>query len=254
MRLKKFIFEASRILVFFLLATNLCAQKYEPYNNSVDSYRQYFKEKFGINILFPKKIKNIDVYKVGFKVSKNPKKPTGSAFGTFFLSKDKHCMIAFPYLLFGFNTSIPKDKKTTAVNTFFFKPKSQVMSELKISLDLYYHLFWSENDKNKDVSFDVHKYADFIFGRQAREKYNADAYSISDLPDIDKSEFFGLQGQSIEKLPKKNFVYCTSLFIQKDVRVLDIKFFFTKKGFKKKEKYIKMLDKHIWFDENFEPN
>ncbi|WP_147676345.1 hypothetical protein [Algibacter pacificus] len=248
--MKSFVF-----IVTILLAINLYAQKNWPYKNNLYSYKTYFKDSLGINIIIPKKIKSLDVYKVGFKVSKDSKKPTGSAFGTIFLSKDKNCMIAFPLLLFGFTSKIPKENKTTAINTFSFRPKNQVINEIKTVLDIYYHPFWSKNDNNKNVSFDLYKYADFIFGRQAREKYNADAYSISDIPNIDKSEFFGLQGQSLQKLPQiDKYPHCTSLFIQRDERVLEVKFFFTEKGFKKKEKYIKMLDKQIWFDENFKPD
>ncbi|AJR04841.1 hypothetical protein [Siansivirga zeaxanthinifaciens] len=242
------------LIVTISLATNLHAQKFSHYENNLNSYKEYFKDTLGITIAFPKEFNNLDVYSVGFKVSKNPKKPTGSAYGTFFLSKDKNCMIAFPLLLFGFTSEIPKENKTTAINTFSFEPKNQVINEIKIPLELYYHPFWSDNDKNKEVTFDVYKYADFIFGRKAREKYNADAYSISDIPKTDEFEFFSLRGQSIENLPVNKFSYCTSLFIQKGEKALDIKFFFTEKGFKKKEKYIKMLDKHIWFDENFKPD
>ncbi len=32
---------------------------------------------------------------------------------------------------------------------------------------------------------------------------------------------------------------------------IDIKFFFTKKGAKKKNKYIEMLNKNIWYDDKF---
>ena len=243
------------LIVTISLATNLYAQKNWYYKYNLNSYKEFFKDTLGINIVFPKKFNSLDVYSVGFKVSKDPKKDTGSAYGTFFLSKDKNCIIAFPFCLFGFTSTIPKEKKTTVINTFSFTPKNQVTSEIKTVLDIYYHPFWSENDTNKNVSFDLYKYADFIFGRQAREKYNADAYSISDLANTGKFKFFGLQGQSLEKLSQiDKYPYCTSLFIQRDERVIDIKFFFTKKGFKKKEKYIKMLDKHIWFDENFKPN
>lgn len=236
-------------ILTILIATNLYSQESWPYKNNLYSYKTYFKDTLGINIIFPKGFKSLDEYLVGFKVRKDPDKPSGSMFFTFFLSKDKKCMIAYPYSLYGFTFQLEKEKKSTVINEFYFGPKSQIINELKISLDLYYHPFWSKNGTNKDVSFDVYKYADFIFGKQAREKYNADSYSISDLPNAEDVHFFG---KSIEKIPKKKYPYCTSLFIQKDnVAGFEIKFFFTKKGYKKKEKYIKMLDKHIWFDENF---
>lgn len=235
-------------LIIISFTSSLFAQKTWLYENNLNSYKDFFKDSLGINITYPKGFNTLDVYKVGFKVSKDPKKPTGSAFGTFILSEDENCMIAFPMLLFGFTSEIPKEKKPTAINTFSFKPKSQVISEIKIVLDMYYHPFWSENDKNKEVAFDVYKYADFIFGRQARDKFNADGYSISDIPKVDEFEFFSLRGQSIENLPINKFSYCTSLFIQKDEKALEIKFFFTEKGLENKEKYLKTLDKHIWFD------
>lgn len=249
--IKQFLFA-----VIILFCTMLNAQKSWPYENNLNSYKAYFKDTYRVDILLPKEFNSLNIYNVGFKVSKYPKKPTGSAFATFFLSKDKNCIIALPFRLFELGSLLPKQKNidTTLINTFIFLPKTQIINEIKIPLELYYHSFWSDNDKNKEVTFDVYKYADFIFGRKAREKYNADAYSISDIPKTDEFEFFSLRGQSIENLPVNKFSFITSLFIQKGEKALDIKFFFTEKGFKKKEKYINMLDKHIWFDENFKPN
>lgn len=248
MKLIKFFGYAVTILLF----TNLHAQVNGPYKNNINSYRTYFKENFGIDIIIPKRFKSIDAYMIGFKVRKHETQPTGSMFSTIFISNDKNCMIAYPFSLYGFKFELEKEKRTTSTDEFYFDPKSQVINEIKISLGLYYNPIWSKDENNKHVNFDLYKYSDFIFGRQAREKYNADSFSISSLPNAEEVHFFG---NSIEKLPEKKYPYCTSLFIQKDSRAaFEIKFFFTEKGFKKKEKYINMLDKHIWFDENFKPN
>lgn len=245
--IKQFLFA-----VTILFCSIINAQNNWAYEINNLSYKKYFNDTLGIKIIFPKKFKSLDINGfVGFKVRKDKDKHTGSAFSAFFLSHDKNCMIAFPYSLYGFTFNLKGEKKTTAINQFYFAPKSQVISEIKISLGLYDPTFWSKNDK-KDISFDLYNHADFVYGKQAREKYNANAYSISDLPNAEKVYFFG---QSVEKLSKiEKYPHCTSLFIQRDEKGFEIKFFFTEKGFKKKEKYIKMLDKHIWFDENFKPN
>ena len=229
-----------------LMVTNLYSQKNWPYEQNLTSYKQYFKEKHGVTFSIPDKFKDLGKYRVNWAVREDPEKHTGFIYGPFFLSKDKNCMIAFPFDFFNF-FDLPKEN--TEHNEFFFDRTGQIIAELGTSLGVY------EEFKPPIINikhFDLYQYASFIFGKLAKEKYNADSYSVSSLPDAHKTYFVD---ESLEKLRKEKYPYCTSLFIQKDERaVLDIKFFFTKKGFKKKEKYIKMLDKHIWFDEGFKPN
>ncbi|WP_139959613.1 hypothetical protein [Flavicella sediminum] len=241
--IKCFVFTAT-----ILIATNLYSQESWPYKNNLSSYKQYFKENFGIEISFPKKLKDLDKYSKVWKVRQEKEKISGSFYGPFFITKDKNCMIAFSSTFFNLNSGKKNNKKTHT--TFYFNWKSQVITEIETSLGMYYR---PRDSRNRDINqAELYNYVNFIFGKQAKEKYNADSYSVSNLPDAHKTYFVD---ESLEKLRKKKYPYCTSLFIQKDKRaVLDIKFFFTKKGFKKKEKYINMLDKHIWFDENFKPN
>ncbi|WP_139959610.1 hypothetical protein [Flavicella sediminum] len=236
-------------IALFLMTINVFSQVNLPYEQNLTSYKQYFKDKYGVTISIPARFRDLDKYRVHWAVREDPEKHTGFIYGPFFLSKDKKCMIVFPSDFFGFFGSFEK-YKTTELSTFYFHPKGQVTAEVETSLGLYYSPGDSRNKVIENV--DLYNYVDFIFGKQAKEKYNADSYSVSNLPDAHKTYFVD---ESLEKLRKKKYPYCTSLFIQKDERaVLDIKLFFTKKGFKKKEKYINMLDKHIWFDEKFKPN
>ena len=234
--------------LILLMVTNLYSQDNFPYKKNLSSYKKYYKDKYGITISFPDKFKDLGKYRVNWAVREDPEKHTGFIYCPFFLSKDKNCMIAFPFDFFNF-FDLPKENRNTEHNEFFFDRTGQIIAEIGTSLGVY------EEFKPPTINikhFDLYQYASFIFGKLAKEKYNADSYSVSNLPDAHKTYFVD---ESLEKLRKEKYPYCTSLFIQKDERaVLDIKFFFTKKGFKKKEKYIKMLDKHIWFDENFKPN
>lgn len=232
-----------------LMATNLYSQKNWFYEHNVNSYKNYFKEKVGVTIKIPKKFnKKLDKYFQYWKASVDKDKMTGNIYGPFFITKDKNCMIALPsdnyaqlYLL--------KNKKNYDKN-FFFYAKGQLVGEILTSLGLCDSGCGSLNNETEKKEF--YKYVEVVFGKKAREKYNANAYAIFDLPNADKTYFFD---KDLEKLRKEKYPYCTSLFIQNDnSAVLDFKLYFTEKGFKKKEKYIKMLDKHIWFDENFKPN
>lgn len=235
-------------IIIFLITLNVFSQDNLPYRKNLPSYKQHFKEKLGITVSFPEKLKDLNKYFEGWKVREAKEIRTGNMYGPFFLTKDKHCLIAFPYDYF---TLFPNQKNNhTAHNNFYFYPKSQVTAEIETSLGLYYD---QGDSRNKDIeNAELYNYVNFIFGKQAKEKYNADSFSVSDLPNGNETYFFD---EALENLRKEKYPYCTSLFIQKDERaVLAIKFFFTEKGFKKKEKYINMLDKHIWFDENFKPN
>ena len=245
-KITKIVFWVTIILLFF--GVNASAQSSPYYEENLTSYKQYFKENYGVEISFPKKLKDLDKYSKVWKVRQEKEKISGSFYGPFFLTKDKNCMIAFPSTFFSLNSG--KKNNTKSYNTFYFDFKGQATAEIETSLGLYYS---PGDSRNKDINkVELYNYVNFIFGMRAKEKYNADSYSVSNLPDSYKTYFVD---ESLEKLRKKKYPYCTSLFIQKDERaVLDIKFFFTRKGFKKKEKYIKMLDKHIWFDENFKPN
>ncbi|WP_154662129.1 hypothetical protein [Siansivirga zeaxanthinifaciens] len=236
-------------ITILLVSLNAFSQENLPYDENLHSYKQYFRDNYGVTISFPDKLKDLDIYFIPWRVRNDREKCTGLLYGPIFLSKDKNCMIAFPFEFISFFKGLEENKKIP-LNTFYFDPKEQIAAEIETSLGLYYCI---GDSRNKDIdNVELYNYVNFVFGKQAKEKYNADSFAIYDLPNANKTYFLD---ESLEKLHKK-YPYCTSLFIQKDIRnsYLSIKFFFTEKGFKKKEKYIKMLDKHIWFDENFKPN
>jgi hypothetical protein len=234
---------------FFLFSTlSLLSQKNRPYEYNLSSYQNYFKRELGITIKIPEKFKsNLNKYFQYWKVREAKEKMTGHIYGPFFITKDKNCMLALPYDNYAALSRLKKDK--TPDKNFYFYAKGQLVSEILTSVDLCNGMCGYLRSQTEKEEFS--KYVEVVFGKKAKEKYNANAYAIYDLPNANKTYFFD---EDLEKLRKEKFPYCTSLFIQKDKRaVLNIKIYFTEKGFKKKEKYIKMLDKHIWFDENFKP-
>lgn len=238
------------IIAFFLLFYNLnfFSQADKPYEYNFTSYQKYFKEEVGVTITIPKKFKkNLDKYFQYWKASVDKEKMTGNIYGPFFITKDKNCMIALPYDNYA-TLYLLKNRKEYDKN-FYFYAKGQLIAEILTALDLCNYGCGRLNNEAEKKEF--YKYVEVVFGKKAQEKYNANAYAIFDIPNAHKTYFFD---KDLEKLRKEKYPYCTSFFIQKDdSAVLDFKFYFTEKGFKKKEKYIKMLDKHIWFDENFKP-
>ena len=232
-----------------MFSLSVLSQKNKPYEHNFSSYQNYFKEKVGVTIKIPKKFnKKLDKYSQYWKASVDKEKMTANIYGPFFITKDKNCMIALPYDNYA-TLYLLKNRKNDDKN-FFFYAKGQLVGEILTSLGLCNSRCGSLHNETEKKEF--YKYVEVVFGKKAREKYNANAYAIFNLPNADKTYFFD---KDLEKLRKEKYPYCTSLFIQKDERaVIDFKLYFTEKGFKKKEKYIKMLDKHIWFDENFKPN
>lgn len=236
------------IYIFFFLCLSVLSQKNKPYEYNFVSYQNYFKEEVGVTIKIPKQFKKkINKYFQYWKASVDKEKMTGNIYGPFFLTKDKNCMVALPYDNYASSSRL-KSYKTPNKN-FYFYAKGQLVGEILTALDLCNYNCGRFNNKAEKKEF--YKYVEVVFGKRAKEKYNANAYAIFDIPNAHKTYFFD---KDLEKLRKEKYPYCTSLFIQKDdSAVLDFKLYFTEKGFKKKEKYIKMLDKHIWFDENFKP-
>lgn len=238
------------IYLLFLFSLSALSQQNKPYEYNFSSYQSYFKEKVGVTIKIPKKFnKKLDKYFQYWKASVDKEKMTANIYGPFFITKDKNCMIALPY-----DNNAERDRLQNKENyhnkNFFFDAKGKLVGEILTSLGLCNSGCGSLHNEIEKKEF--YKYVEVVFGKKASEKYNANAYAIVDLPNAHKTHFLD---KDLEKLRKEKYPYCTSLFIQNDnSAVLSFKLYFTEKGFKKKEKYIKMLDKHIWFDENFKPN
>jgi len=229
------------IITGLFLSLNVFSQDNLGYKKNLSAYKHYFDNKFGIAYTIPKKLKDLDKYYVMWKVRKNRAKHSGFMYGPIFLTKDKECIVAFPAQLLNF----PVENLTKRKGTIY--PRTQITGEIKTALGLYFH-YGSSLNKNI-ANFDLNDYVTIIAGKKPREMFNADSILIYDLPNADSVYFFD---ESLEKMRKKKYPYCTGMFICKKGRAtIDIKFFFTEKGEKKKNQYIEMLNNHIWYDDKF---
>ena len=125
--------------------------------------------------------------------------------------------------------------------------RSQITGEIRSALRLY---FGHANPLNKDnVETRFNNYVTIIAGKKPYDMFNADSIFVYDLPNADSVYFFD---ESLEIIRKEKYPYCTGVFICKNgMATMNIKLFFTKKGEKKKNHYIEMLNKSIWYEDKF---
>ena len=236
-----------RLYVFILIivvSSNLFSQENLVYEKNFSAYQGYFTEKFGIICTIPKAFEDLNQYYVMWKVRNEPSKHTGSMYGPIFLSTGKECIIAYPALLSYFSVESKDNIKRMKLP---FYPRSQILNEIRTSLGLFNSPF---NLLNKDaVRINFDDYVTIIAGKHARDMFNADSVYLYDLPHADSVYFFD---ESLEKMRKGKYPYCSGMFTYKRNRAtMDVKFFFTEEGKKKQDEYIRLMGKHIWYDERF---
>ena len=251
-------------LVVVLFSWNLFVQAQNfYYERNLAAYSNYLSKEFGIDWKVPERFTDLDKYIVGWKVHKDPKKHVGNMYGPMFLSKDKECIVMYiakPRYVSEKEAEI--GRKTIMINralgdTVNEGPidsikhnlaRGQISGEIETALGLYYGLGVYSSD-TAAAQFDFNDYVTIIAGKKPREMFNADSIYVYDLPNADSVYFLD---SSLEKMRKEKYPYCTGVFIHKNDRAtMDIKFFFTEDGKKKRNDYIKRLSKHIWYDENF---
>ncbi len=232
-------------IIVTLFSLHAFSQEKLWYEKNLPAYKAYFENTFGIVCTPPVKFKNLDKYYVIWKVREDKAKHSGGMYGPIFLSKDRKCMVAFPVQLI---MDYPKEKdqiKRRRQKSGF--PQSEIMGEIRTSLGLYYR--YKHPSNNDAAKVDFHDYVTTISGRQPREMFNADSVFVYSLPDADSVFFFD---EELEKMRSKKYPYCIGLFIcKKDRATMNLKLFFTQKGFKNSKQYINMLSKKIWYDEDF---
>ncbi len=231
------------IISIVLFSYRAFSQEKLWYERDLLSYKEYIAKEFGINYSTPNSLKNLDKYYVIWKVRENRTKHSGRMYGPIFLSKDKECILAFtaqPHIV----KMAAREKLGIPEDNF---SRVQISDEIKTALGLYYHY---GSPLNKDtVKLDFNRHVTIIAGKKSHEMFNADSIFVYDLPNADSVYFFD---ESLERMRKEKYPYCTGMFIAKNGRAtMDIKFFFTKKGAKKKNQYIEMLKKNIWYDDKF---
>jgi hypothetical protein len=256
-------YKLTLVIVAVSFSWNLFGQENLWYQKNLPAYIEYLSKDFGIICNIPEGLKNLDKYYVGWKVREEKDKHTGSLYGPIFQFKNKDCILMYParphYVseedakLFKRNVLMERvlnrDTSTSEpkVSTNGALPRGQISAEVKTALGLYYRYAHPLN--NNSARFDFNDYVTIIAGKKAHEMFNADSIYIYDIPSADSVYFFD---KSLEKIRKGSYPYCTGVFISKDGRAtMDFKLFLSKEGKKKEEKYINMLSKQVWYDENF---
>ena len=251
------------VIVVFSFSWNLFAQDNLWYHKNLSDYTVYLSEEFGIICGIPERFKDLDKYYVGWKVREEKDKHTAGLYGPVFQSKDNGCLLIYPARPHYFSEEdVELFKKTAMIERILNKdtstsapivspnrnfPRGQISAEIKTALGLYYR--YGHPSNNDSVKIDLNDYVTIISGKKAHEMFNADTIYIYDIPSADSVYFFD---SSLEKIRKRKYPYCTGVFISKDGRAtMYFKFFFTERSKKKEEKYINMLDKQVWYDENF---
>ncbi len=251
------------VIVAFSFSWNLFAQENLWYQRNLAAYTEYLFKEFGIECTVPEKLTNLDKYYVGWKVREEKDKHTGGLYGPIFQSRDKNCLLMYTarpnYVseedaeLFKKTAMIERilnrDTSTTEpiAATKRNRARGQISAEIRTALGLFYRPGHPLN--NDSVEIDLKDYVTVIAGDKPRVMFNADTIYIYEIPNGDSVYFFD---KSLEEMRKRRYPYCTGIFISKDGRAtMDLKLLLTKKGKKKEEKYINLLSKQIWYDENF---
>ena len=235
-----------KLVLFFIILFpgNIFGQKNYLKEETFGAYSEYLSQGFGITCNIPEQFSNLNKYNVMWKVRKNMDKHTGSMYGSTFISRNKECVVMYS----AFPTYVSKDeiemREKMALPNY---PRTQIEAEIKTALGLFYYYHHPLN--NDSTRFDFNDYVTIVSGKKAREMFNADSIYMYDIPGADSVYFFD---ESLEKIRKKKYPYCTSIFVSKDDRAsMYIKLFFTRKGKKKEDHYINLLSKSIWYDEAF---
>ncbi len=232
------------IIIIIGFFSSLFSQDNLLYEKNFSAYQGYLTEKFGITCVIPEKFENLNQYYIMWKIRNNPEKHAGSMYGPIFLSADKECIIAYPALLCDISAEYKEERKQIKLP---FYPRSRISNEIRTSLGLFNSPSNPFNDDTTRVDFD--DYVTIITGKRARDMFNADSVYLYDLPYADSVYFFD---ESLEKMRKGNYPYCSGMFIYKRNRAtMNVKFFFTEEGKKKQDEYIRLMGKHIWYDERF---
>ena len=229
---------SSIVLVFF--SCSIFAQEIIPYERNFEAYQKYHSEKSGVIFKIPEKFKDMNKYFVAFKIREDTAKYIGNRYGPLLISKDKQCIVMYPAMV-----AIQKDYTTEKL---FSYRMAQIFAEIETALGFHYG---PGNPNNRTGGFNSKNHITTIIGERILDMYNADASYIYDIPGAD-STFF-LMDKQLEIMRKKKYPNCTGLLIHKEgIRGgIYLMFLFTEKGKKNKEKYINMLSKKIWYDENF---
>ncbi len=229
-------------ILFFLICSNLLAQDDLLYQKTFADYANYTSKKYGVICKMPDHFIDLNKYFELWAIRE--KTHAGYFYGPVVQSKNKECILMYPYEPFSATdedsklgkvmTSINEKLNPQIVNkkqnmTF---PRSQIAFELQAA----YGLLDSDGYNLRDtISFDFNKYVTTISGKKALEMFNADSIYLYEIP--------------LDHPYQNKYSYCTGMVLYKQKRAAMIfKWFFTEKGKEKEQEYINRLSNLVWYD------
>lgn len=225
--------------ILFILSCNVLSQPKNPYDYTFSEYSDLMNMEFGIICKIPRTFVDQKHYEP-WRIKENKSDSPGYVYSPIVRSKDKECMLLYPYspvyitemdyrmseAVNELNRTICEDNtpvKRTVTNENL--PRNNIMAEVKTAFGI-----------PRDSVFDVNNYLTVLAGKEARNMFNADSVFLYDLP--------------LDRPYKEKYVYCKGMVISKRNRpAMLIKWFFTEKGKRKERKYINLLNKTIWYED-----
>lgn len=227
--------------VIFICTTGGIFAQVNP--RTFTEYSAYVYEQYNITCKIPKNfidLKYLEVWKF-----RQESFGAGFVFNPVIQSDNQECILMYPMIFNyisesdeyiskisqGIGRSMFKNKPTVDYGDML--PRNTIKHQLRSVLG---HLD-KHGDIIRDSIFNVNDYVSVIAGKKVRKSFNADSVFIYDIP--------------LEKAYKEEYVYCTGMVVTKKNRpYMQFMWFFTEEGKKKKDRYIKILSKKVWYNDN----
>lgn len=238
--MRKLIFTS---LYIFALSNCLIAQRSLLYQKKFVDYSSYIFDKYSVRCSLPANFVDLNKYYELWVVQKNTH--AGFFYGPILQSKDKECILMYPYNLIIVKNDNNEPEKSDSITPIIFNLNKSIKTEglLLIESQIKFELGAAYGWLNKggfqvidSLDYDINKYVTIITGSKPKEMFNADKVFIYNLP---------LKEPYLEK-----YNFCTGIILNKENRAsVIIKMFFNQRGKKNEYFYFNQLYKAFWFEE-----
>lgn len=215
--MRKFYVLSLSIILSFACCTSLrndvSSQNYaERSVKTFSEYAAFMSQEYDITCKMPNRFFD-QKYAELWKIHEN--RPAGNRYNPILRSKDKDCLIMFPFVPSSYTTGFEYQNV----------PRNIINIEIRTALEM-----------DKDALFDFNDHVTILAGKEARDMFNADSVFLYDI--------------SMDRSYKEKYTNCTGLIISKTNRpIMTLKLFFTDRGKKKEAEFIARLRKAIWYHE-----
>lgn len=282
--MKTHIIIITTILISFSFSDRLLAQDSSTYKTNTSAYIKYFSKENGITVRIPQTFNDLHKYFVRRTVRIHKGALKLSTYGAIFQTKNKECIVMYPArplppmtkkekqmakVAMRLNRRLKGDTSTAKLklpnpNKF---PRQRITLELKDNTGLYDYF---ERPLSDTVHFHFNDHVTIIAGKKPQEMFNADTMYIYDLPlqkplpkqYVISDLYWWMNAAATDSLHatrkksgEEKYAYRTGLVLFKKGRgTMLFMLFFTPEGKKHEWKYINMLGKNVWYDEDFKQN